>query len=87
MLDIGIAEFLLVAVASLLVLGPKRLPNVLRTLGLWQRRISSSYQTFRWELERDMPDTPHPDILKPPIQEQEPEPEPDAKERASKEYS
>lgn len=55
MFGIGGTEFLLVAVGALLILGPKRLPEALRTLGLWQRNITSGYRSLRWELEREMP--------------------------------
>ena len=58
MFGIGMPELLLVAVAGLLILGPKRLPEALRTLGLWQRRITSSYRTMRWELEREIDTEP-----------------------------
>ncbi|MBE1236163.1 twin-arginine translocase subunit TatB [Phaeovibrio sulfidiphilus] len=39
MFDIGWGEILVVAVIALVVIGPKELPVVLRTLGRWTRRI------------------------------------------------
>lgn len=42
------------AVVGLLVLGPRRLPGALRSLGLLQRRLSSAYRSVRWELERQL---------------------------------
>ncbi|GEO82783.1 Sec-independent protein translocase protein TatB [Pararhodospirillum oryzae] len=39
MFDIGWSEIALVAVLALVVIGPKDLPKVLRTLGRWVRRL------------------------------------------------
>ena len=39
MFDIGGLELLLIAVVGLLVIGPERLPEALRTLGLWLGRL------------------------------------------------
>lgn len=47
MFDIGFAELLLIAVISLLVLGPERLPGAARTAGLWigrARRMMAEVQ-------------------------------------------
>ena len=58
MFGASLPEFMLLCAGALIVLGPKRLPEALRTLGLWQRRIASSYRSLRWELEREMPEEP-----------------------------
>lgn len=54
MFGVGLQEFMLVAVVALLILGPKRLPSALRSLGLLQRRVGSAYRSLRWELERQV---------------------------------
>lgn len=54
MFDIGFSELLLVAVISLLVLGPERLPGAVRTASTWLRSIRRSFNEVRDELEREI---------------------------------
>lgn len=54
MFDIGFAELLLLAVISLLVLGPERLPGAVRTTTLWLGRMRRSFNEVRSELEREL---------------------------------
>ena len=47
MFDIGWSELLLIGVVALIVIGPKELPGVLRTLGQWMtkvRRMATEFQ-------------------------------------------
>ena len=54
MFDVALPEFFLAAVVALLVLGPERLPNALRTLGLWIGRLRRSYYNVKTEIEREI---------------------------------
>jgi len=54
MFEIGFSELLLVTIVALLVLGPERLPNALRTLGLWVGRLRRSFNAVRDEIEREI---------------------------------
>lgn len=54
MFDIGFAELLLLAVISLLVLGPERLPGAVRTGGIWLARIRRSLNSIKTELEQEL---------------------------------
>lgn len=54
MFDIGFPELMLVAVVMLLVLGPERLPEALRTLGLWIGRLQRSFTSVKAEIEREI---------------------------------
>lgn len=54
MFDIGFAELLLIAVVSLLVLGPERLPGAVRTTSLWLGRLRRSFHSIRQEIEREV---------------------------------
>jgi sec-independent protein translocase protein TatB len=54
MFDIGFTELLLLAVITLLVLGPERLPSAVRFAGLWLGRIRRSFAQLKSELEREM---------------------------------
>lgn len=54
MLDIGGLELLLIAVVALLVIGPERLPETLRTLGLWLGRLRRSFTSVKAEIEKEI---------------------------------
>lgn len=54
MLDISFAELLLVFVVGLLVLGPERLPGVVRNVSLWMGRLRRSFNALRDEIEREV---------------------------------
>ena len=54
MFDVGFPELILVSVIALLVLGPERLPEALRTMGLWFGRLRRSFTTVKAEIEREI---------------------------------
>ena len=54
MFDIGFPELMLLAVVGLLVIGPERLPETLRTLGLWFGRMRRSFTAVKTEIEKEI---------------------------------
>lgn len=54
MFDIGFTELLLVGLVALLVFGPERLPEVVRTVSSWSSRIRRWLSTIRSEMEREI---------------------------------
>jgi sec-independent protein translocase protein TatB len=54
MFDIGFPELLIVALVLLLVVGPERLPEVLRTVGRMVGSARRSFDTLKAELEREV---------------------------------
>lgn len=54
MFDIGFPELLLIAIIGLLVIGPERLPEALRTLGLWIGRMRRSFINVKTEIEKEI---------------------------------
>jgi sec-independent protein translocase protein TatB len=54
MFDIGFPELVLIAIVGLLVIGPERLPETLRTLGLWLGRMRRSFTTVKAEIEKEI---------------------------------
>ena len=54
MFDIGGLELLLVAIAGLLIVGPERLPEVLRSIGLWVGRIKRAFNAAKAEIEQEI---------------------------------
>jgi len=51
MLDIGWQELLVIGVLALLVVGPKELPGLLRTVGQWAGRARSVARDFQRSME------------------------------------
>jgi sec-independent protein translocase protein TatB len=51
MLDLGWTELAIVAVIALMVIGPKDLPKVLRTLGQWTRRLRGLAREFQGHID------------------------------------
>lgn len=54
MFDISFWEILIIGAIALVVVGPERLPKLLRTLGLWVGRARASFQSIRDEVEREV---------------------------------
>jgi sec-independent protein translocase protein TatB len=54
MFDVSFPELVLIAIVGLLVIGPKRLPEALRTLGLWVGRMRRSFNNVRAEIEKEI---------------------------------
>ena len=54
MFDIGFFELILVAIVGLIVIGPERLPDTVRTVALWIGRLKRSLRETRQELEQQI---------------------------------
>ncbi len=52
--EVGFPELILIAIVGLLVIGPERLPETLRTLGLWFGRMRRSFNTVKAEIEKEI---------------------------------
>ena len=64
MFDISWTEFLLIGVVALVVIGPKELPAVLRTLGQWTRRARSMAADFQSQFQEAMREAEMADLKK-----------------------
>lgn len=51
---ISISELFVIAVVILIVMGPERLPDVLRTAGLWLGRLRRSFNSVKSEIESEI---------------------------------
>ena len=54
MFDVGFTELVLIGLVALLVVGPERLPELVRTTGRWIGRAQRLAREMRTELERDV---------------------------------
>ena len=52
--EFGMTELLVIAVVGLLVIGPERLPETLRTIGLWRGRMRRSFVSVKAEIENEI---------------------------------
>lgn len=54
MFDIGFFEILIIAIVALVVIGPERMPETVRAVGLWIGRLKRSLRETRNEIERQI---------------------------------
>jgi sec-independent protein translocase protein TatB len=64
MFDISWTEFLLIGVVALIVIGPKELPAVLRTLGQYTRKVRSMAADFQNQFQEAMREAEMADLKK-----------------------
>ena len=53
MFEVGFTELVMIALVALLVVGPERLPELVRTTGRWIGRFKRIASDVRAEIERD----------------------------------
>jgi len=54
MFDVGFSELVVIGLIALIVLGPKRLPEVARTAGRWAGRLRRFVADVKQDLDREM---------------------------------
>lgn len=54
MFDVGFSELVLIALIALIVLGPKRLPEVARTAGRWLGKLRRFLTDVKQDLDREL---------------------------------
>lgn len=54
MFDIGFLELLLIMVLALLIMGPERLPEAIRTTSLWIAKLRRSFQQMKQDVEQEL---------------------------------
>jgi len=54
MFDIGFSELILVGIVALLVVGPERLPETVRTATMWLNRIRRGFNEIRQEVQQEL---------------------------------
>lgn len=64
MFDISWTEFLLIGIVALIVIGPKELPAVMRSLGQWSRKIRSLAADFQNQFNEAMREAEMADLKK-----------------------
>jgi len=54
MFDIGFAELIIIAIVGLLVIGPERLPDAIRTGSAWLGRIKRGFNDIKREVQQEL---------------------------------
>lgn len=54
MFDIGFPELILISIVTLLVVGPDKLPETIRTISLWIGRFKRSLANIKQEIENEI---------------------------------
>src|SRR6478736_935202 len=54
MFDVSFSELVLILIVGLIVFGPEKLPEVVRTAGLWIGKLRRSFNNIRSEIEREV---------------------------------
>ena len=54
MFDIGFSEILIVATLTLIIMGPKRLPETVKTITLWLGRIRNFISSAKVDIENEV---------------------------------
>jgi sec-independent protein translocase protein TatB len=54
MFDIGFSELILVGIVALLVIGPERLPETVRTATMWLNRIKRGFNEIKQEVQQEL---------------------------------
>ncbi len=60
MFDVGFWELTFIMTLALLVLGPDKLPGLVRSLGRWMGRARSVARNLRIQIEREVAEIPNP---------------------------
>ena len=64
MFDISWSEFLLIGVVALIVIGPKELPAVMRTIGQWTRKVRGMASEFQNQFQEAIREAEMTDLKK-----------------------
>ena len=64
MFDISWTEFVLIGIVALIVIGPKELPGVMRSLGQWTRKIRGMAAEFQGQFQEAMREAEMTDLKK-----------------------
>jgi sec-independent protein translocase protein TatB len=54
MFDIGFAELIIIGVVALLVIGPERLPEAVRTASAWINRLRRGFNDIKREVQQEL---------------------------------
>jgi sec-independent protein translocase protein TatB len=53
-MNFGMSEMIFIFVAALILVGPKKLPEIMRQVGKWTAEFKRASNEFKWQIESEM---------------------------------
>ena len=53
-MNLGMSEMIFIFVAALILVGPKKLPEIMRQVGKWTAEFKRASNEFKWQIETEM---------------------------------
>ena len=53
-MNLGMSEMIFIFLAALILVGPKKLPEIMRQVGKWTAEFKRASNEFKWQIETEM---------------------------------
>jgi Tat protein translocase TatB subunit len=53
-MNLGMSEMIFIFIAALILVGPKKLPEIMRQVGKWMAEFKRASNEFKWQIETEM---------------------------------
>ncbi len=53
-MNLGMSEMIFIFIAALILVGPKKLPEIMRQVGKWMAEFKRASNEFKWQIESEM---------------------------------
>jgi len=53
-MNFGMSEMIFIFIAALILVGPKKLPEIMRQVGKWMAEFKRASNEFKWQIEAEM---------------------------------
>lgn len=58
-MNFGMSEMIFIFLAALILVGPKKLPEIMRQVGKWTAEFKRASNEFKWQIETEMRNLEH----------------------------
>jgi len=53
-MNFGMSEMIFIFIAALILVGPKKMPEIMRQVGKWMAEFKRASNEFKWQIEAEM---------------------------------
>jgi sec-independent protein translocase protein TatB len=53
-MNLGMSEMIFIFIAALILVGPKKMPEIMRQVGKWMAEFKRASNEFKWQIEAEM---------------------------------
>jgi sec-independent protein translocase protein TatB len=53
-MNFGMSEMIFIFIAALILVGPKKMPEIMRQVGKWMAEFKRASNEFKWQIESEM---------------------------------